>query len=233
MQGSTFKGMGMKKKRKKNKRKRAGGNKVITVIGPIASGKTTASKIIAQSLKLSLLDADLFEENPFLPNYIKDTPRWSFATELFFTIKRIKKLEVLPKMLKSSSVVVDSGLIMSHQIYTKNHLVQGTMTAAEWDFFSEIIGDYEKLLPPVNVVVELKAKPKTQKKRIKERGRSFEKHYTLEYLRSITDRIGEYTRSLDDVEETLLVSFDTDKDNAMVMPGKGRFIKTVRQALNA
>jgi deoxyadenosine/deoxycytidine kinase len=206
-------------------------NKVITVIGPISSGKTTASQLLAESLKLPLLDADLFEENPFLPNYIKDNSRWSFATELFFTIKRIKKLEVLPKMLTESSVVVDSGLIMSHQIYTKNHLVQGTMTASEWDFFSEIINDYQKRLPHVNVVVQLLAKPKTQIKRISDRGRSFEKHYTLEYLQSITDRIGEYTRSLDDIEETRLVTFDTDTDNALVMPGKGRFVKMVREAL--
>src|SRR5690242_2403029 len=119
----------------------------ITIIGPIGSGKTTASQVLADKLKLPLLDADLYEDNPFLPNYIENTPRWAFTTELFFTIARIKKLQIIKEMLKKSSVIVDSGLIMSHQVYTKNHLVMGTMTASEWDFFSRIIDDYKANLP--------------------------------------------------------------------------------------
>ena len=112
--------------------------KSVTIIGPIASGKTTASQLLSHELGLPLLDADLFEQNPFLPNYIEDNSRWSFATELFFTISRIKKLTKLKSMLAKSPVIVDSGLVMSHQVYTKNHLVQGTMTAAEWEFFNKI-----------------------------------------------------------------------------------------------
>ncbi len=166
-------------------------NKQITIIGPIASGKTTASQFLSKELNLPLLDADLFETNPFLPDYIQDTPRWAFTTELFFTIGRLKKLEVVKDLLKKSSVIVDSGLIMSHQVYTKNHLVQGTMTAAEWEFFTRIISDYQSNLPSPNIVIHLTASPVTQLKRIKSRGRSFESDYKIEYLESITDRLHE------------------------------------------
>jgi deoxyadenosine/deoxycytidine kinase len=61
----------------------------VTVVGPIASGKTTASQLLSNALNLPLLDADLFETNPFLPGYIEDNARWSFATELFFTLSRL------------------------------------------------------------------------------------------------------------------------------------------------
>ncbi|OGV91974.1 hypothetical protein A3A66_04600 [Microgenomates group bacterium RIFCSPLOWO2_01_FULL_46_13] len=206
-------------------------HKFITVIGPIGAGKTTASQMIAEKLKIPLVDADLFEQNPFLPNYITDNSRWSFATELFFTLRRIKKLAVLPKLMTQSSVVVDSGLIMSHHVYTKNHLVQGTMTAAEWDFFSEIVADYEKALPHPDIIVNLLADPKTQLKRIKDRGRSFEAGYTLEYLKQITDRIDEYVRSLDDIKDITLINFDTDKSNELYGNGQKKFLQLIRQAL--
>jgi deoxyadenosine/deoxycytidine kinase len=47
--------------------------------------------------------------------------------------------------------------------------------------------------------------------RIKARGRSFESGYTLEYLQSITDRLGEYAESLANIPETTLLTFDSEK----------------------
>lgn len=201
--------------------------KQITVIGPIGSGKTTASQLLSARLKLPLLDADLYEENPFLPSYIEDTPRWSFATELFFTLARIKKLRQIKAILRQSSVVVDSGLIMSHQVYTKNHLVLGTMTAAEWEFFTEIVEDYQGDLPAPNLIVHLTASPITQLKRIKARGRSFEAGYTLEYLQSITDRLGEYAESLANVPEVKLLTFDSEKHDLTKPSGQKELMSLV------
>ncbi len=189
----------------------AGIHHQVTVIGPIGSGKTTASQVLSEQLVLPLLDADLFEENPFLPSFIEDTPRWSFATELFFTIHRIKKLTNMASLLKKSSLIVDSGLIMSHQVYTKNHLVLGTMTASEWEFFTDIINDYKKTIPEPDIIVHITASPETQLKRIESRGRSFESGYTLEYLQSITDRLSEYAESLANVPEVKLLTFDSEK----------------------
>lgn len=203
----------------------------ITLIGPIGSGKTTASQILSEKLKLPLLDADLYEENPFLPAYIEDTPRWSFITELFFTLARIKKLQVVKDMLKKSSVIVDAGLIMSHQVYTKNHLVQGTMTAAEWEFFTRIIEDYQSDLPSPDIIIHLTASPETQLKRIKSRGRSFESGYTLDYLESITDRLVEYTESLANIAGTTLLTFDSEKYDLLKPLGQRELLSLVKSAL--
>lgn len=203
----------------------------VTVIGPIASGKTTASQILSKELGLPLLDADLYEDNPFLPSYIEDTPRWSFATELFFTIARIKKLSVISRMLKKSSVIVDSGLIMSHEVYTKNHLVQGTMTAAEWDFFTRIINDYKKALPAPDIVIHILASPKTQLKRIASRGRSFESGYTLEYLQSITERLTEYAASLENDKSVTYTSIDSEEVDLTDTKGVNQFVNTILSKL--
>lgn len=183
----------------------------VTVIGPIGSGKTTASQFLAKSLRCPLLDADLYETNPFLEGYIQDTPRWAFTTELFFTLARLDKLKQIKSTLKQSSVIVDSGLIMSHHVYTKNHLVQGTMTAAEWEFFTRIIGSYQSDLPSPDIVIYLTCSPQVQLARIKARGRSFESGYTLDYLQSITDRLSEYSDSLKGSQDTTLLTFDSEK----------------------
>ena len=204
--------------------------KSVTIIGPIASGKTTASQLLSHELGLPLLDADLFEQNPFLPNYIEDNSRWSFATELFFTISRIKKLTKLKSMLAKSPVIVDSGLVMSHQVYTKNHLVQGTMTAAEWEFFNRIVDDYRENIPSPSIVVSLLASPEVQLKRIESRGRSFESGYTLSYLSAITDRLGEYAESLAGTD-TLLLPFDTEQLDLTLPSSQQNLLSLVRPHL--
>jgi deoxyguanosine kinase len=205
--------------------------KQITVIGPIASGKTTAGALLAEHFNFPLIDADLFDENPFLPHYVKDTPRWSFATELFFTIQRIKKLKTLPQLLLKSHVVVDSGLIMSHQVYAKNHLVQGTMTAAEWEFFTSIVADYQHTVPMPDIVVYLKASPELQMKRILKRGRSFEADYQLEYLEQITDRLEEYAGALASLESVTFLPFSTETFDIATKKGADKLIEVVAEVL--
>jgi len=205
----------------------------VTLIGPIGSGKTTASQILAEKLGLPLLDADLYETNPFLPDYIANTPRWAFTTELFFTLARIKKLKVIKSMLQKSSVIVDSGLIMSHQVYTKNHLVQGTMTAAEWEFFTRIIGDYQSDLPAPDIVIHLTCSPTVQLQRIQARGRSFESGYTLEYLQSITDRLFEYSESLANIKETTLLTFDSQKYDLTKLSGQNALLSLLTPLLSS
>lgn len=199
---------------------------LITIIGPIASGKTTLSRLLSQELKLPLIDADLYDSNPFLPDYVQDIPRWAFTTELYFTLARLKKLSPLPKMLQKSSVIVDSGLIMSHHVYTRNHLVQGNMTEAEWDFFTRIITNYQKDLPQPNIIINLLAKPTTQLARIQARGRDFEKAYTLEYLTQITDRLTEYVSQLHQ-KKTHLITIDSDQVNILDPSAQQQLIQTL------
>lgn len=203
----------------------------VTLIGPIGSGKTTASQFLSKALNLPLLDADLYETNPFLPDYIQDTPRWAFTTELFFTIGRIQKLKVIKAMLQKSSVIVDSGLIMSSEVYTKNHLVQGTMTASEWEFFTRIVKDYKQSLPSPDIVIHLTCSPATQLSRIKSRGRSFESGYTLEYLQNITDRLGEYVESLANDPTTTLLTFDSEKYDLTKSSGQKELLSLLKTLL--
>lgn len=204
----------------------------IAVLGNIASGKTTASTLLAQKLKAELVDADLFEENPFLQMYVNDRPRWSFATELYFTKARLKKLAGLKKILQTSSVIVDSGLFMSAWVYARNHLKQGTMTAAEWQFYLDLTEDIKKnTYDDEDLVIILQAPPDTLLKRIKERGRDFEKAYDKKYLLELNDRLNELAEKLRS-EQRLILEFDAEKYDVRREKDANVFVKNVKQMLS-
>lgn len=201
----------------------------IAVLGNIASGKTTVSKYLAKELKAPLVDADLFEENPFLPMYVNDRPRWSFATELFFTKARLKKLASVKELLKKGSVIVDSGILMSCWIYARNHLKQGTMTASEWQFYLDLTEDIKKNSydGDEDLVVVLKAQPRVLLERIATRGRDFEKAYDQVYLYQLSDRLNELVEKLKS-EEKHVLEFDTGKYDMLTEPRNfKKFLKEV------
>jgi len=204
----------------------------LTVVGSIASGKTTAAKILAQSLQGHLVDADFFEENPFLPLYVKDMPRWAFASELYFTRLRLKKLREINKLINLQPVIVDAGLIMSTHVFCKNHLIQGTMTAAEWQFYLDLIDDLKTKIVNPDLVVYLKASPQVQFNRIKSRGRQFEKAYKIKYLNQLTDRLEELIETFQEDHQPYLV-FDAEKHNILKVSGKKALISQVKAAIKS
>lgn len=205
----------------------------IVILGNVASGKTTASQILVQSLKAHLVDADLFEENPFLPMYAQDRPRWAFANELYFTRARIKKLSEIRTLLKTSTVVVDSGMFMSVWVYAKNHLKQGTMSAAEWQFYLDLTSDMQKnAIDPEDLVIILKAPTEVLLKRIDVRGRDFEKAYDQQYLFQLGDRLDELAEKLRS-EQRKLLEFDAAKYDIRKEKDQKIFVKEVKKALKA
>lgn len=204
----------------------------LAVLGNIASGKTTVSHFLAKQLKASLVDADLFEENPFLQMYVEDRPRWSFATELYFTRARLKKLSNVRELIKKGNVIVDSGLLMSCWIYARNHLKQGTMTAAEWQFYLDLTEELRKnSYDDEDLVIILRAQPRVLLERIATRGRDFEKAYDQVYLYQLSDRLNELAEKLRS-EQKAVLEFDTAKYDMLENPKNFKFfLKQVKDKL--
>lgn len=203
----------------------------IAVIGGIAAGKTTATQVLAEGLKAEPI-LELFEENPFLPLFTQDKPRWSFATQLFFVRDRLRQLTKVKKLLRKSSVIIDAGMLMNTEVFTKNQLIQGYMTAAEWQFYLDLVENLKKDYVEPDLVVYLKCKPKTLLERIKARGREFEKHYDVTYLAQLVDRLEELTEKLTG-EGVPLIIFDAEKNNFTKPAGKRNLIKEIKRALKS
>ena len=63
----------------------------IVIAGNIGSGKTTLTKLLAQHYGWTPRFESV-ENNPYLSDYYKDIPRWSFNMEIFFLKQRFRDL---------------------------------------------------------------------------------------------------------------------------------------------
>jgi deoxyadenosine/deoxycytidine kinase len=168
---------------------------LITIVGNIGSGKSTAMPILLEALDASPVYADdLFQSvDPFAKAYLKDTPRWAFTNELWLTCERAKLLRAhlagQSEEAKKRHTVVDSGLLMSW-IYAHSHLLVGNITLDEWEFYLSLYEHFSEDVISDMVVVRLRYSVETLLKRIRQRGRDYElEFYTAEYLEQLESGI--------------------------------------------
>lgn len=204
-------------------------NNFISFIGGIGSGKTTAMELIAGGLGFKPIQ-EQYVKNPFLPLFYKNMKRWALHSQLFFLSEKIVQLLEIKEILKKYSVALDVDM---HQdmIFLEAQKERSIVSENEYVLLYKMYNSIEALLPKPDLIVYLKSDPRVLKKRIRGRGRSFEKNMTLAYLRSL---VGAQERWLENNRGKLsIVIIDSEKLNfANHNPHKQEFIEQIRKLLH-
>ncbi len=173
-------------------------NNIITIIGNVASGKTSAAPLIVEALGADFLDADtLFQtEDPFRELYLQNIKRWALTNELWLTMRRAELLEQAIALNSGKPLVIDSGLLMSW-VYTYSHLAVGNISQDEWELYEKVYTSVTKNVLSELTVIYLNYSMPTLLKRLQQRGRDYElAYYTPDYLLQLEMGLSELTRSL-------------------------------------
>lgn len=141
----------------------------ITVEGPIGVGKTSLSKVVAETFDYHLLK-EIVDENPFLGKFYENIDEWSFQTEMFFLCNRYKQLADIHQILEKQGPVVADYHIFKNLIFAKR-----TLQPSEYEKYEAIYKILTADMPKPNMVVYLHASIDMLMKRIAMRGREFEK----------------------------------------------------------
>jgi deoxyadenosine/deoxycytidine kinase len=171
-------------------------NFVIEILGNVASGKTTISRQIARMSSLAYVNWDVYTKNPFLQRYVKNPRRWAFSTELSFSFERSKKVAQILKQMESEPLVLDSGFDMGMYVYAKAGYKDGDMNEEEWKLLTDI---HQKLIihaPRIDAAIFMDVPIEVLMKRMWERGREHEQHYSRKYIEGTQQRIEEYKNDM-------------------------------------
>lgn len=170
--------------------------KIIEILGNVASGKTTTSLNIPKVSNFHYVDIDIYAQNPFLEDYVKDPKRWTFTSDLFFSFERSKQIELVAEAIGQNPVVLDSGFDMGMAVYAKSCFRQNKMTANEWTFFQNLHKSLMKDVPPLYTSIFIEVPIEILMSRIRKRGRFHEQDYTKEYLIQLQEGLDEYRENL-------------------------------------
>lgn len=150
--------------------------KHIAIEGPIGVGKTSLAERIADEFGGRLV-REKFEENPFLPDFYRDPTRHAFATQIFFLLQRFKQLSELRTADLFHDVIITDYIFEKDKIFAYI-----TLSEAELRLYEDVEHNLEADVPKPDLVIYLQAAPDVLMRRIKTRGRSYEKRIDEVYL---------------------------------------------------
>ena len=181
----------------------------IAFAGPIGSGKTTLSQIIAEALGAVFVPEKINPEaNPFLErfyaekSYQRDAEKsgqqtlinqpyplatWSMATELSFLCQRVDLMRDINALLATGRSVVSDWVPAQNLVFS-----QLTLTEDEFRLYESL---YVRLLDSVrnpDLIVCLEADLDTLIARIKKRGREMETELAADYLKALSRGYGRW-----------------------------------------
>jgi deoxyadenosine/deoxycytidine kinase len=156
--------------------------KYIAVAGNIGVGKSTLVKMLCNQMGWDPFYEPV-TENPYLADFYRDMPAWSFHSQIFFLTHRLRSHFKLAQ--HPNSVVQDRSVYEDAEIFAQNLYRQGHIQDRDFQTYRELYETAVQFLPPPDLVIYLRASVPTLLHRISSRGREYERTITPEYLESL------------------------------------------------
>jgi deoxyadenosine/deoxycytidine kinase len=157
----------------------------IGIAGNIGSGKTTLTRKLAGHYGWTpKYESVTF--NPYLEDYYKDIPRWSYNLETYFLAQRFK--DVL-EISKSKDVIIqDRTIFEGVYIFVANNLELGNLSERDYDTYMQLFNLMMSMVNLPDLLIYLKSSVPHLVSQIQKRGRDYEQSISLEYLGGLNRR---------------------------------------------
>ncbi len=153
--------------------------KFIAVAGNIGVGKSTLVQLLCARLSWEPFYEPV-TENPYLADFYRDMPSWSFHSQVFFLSHRLR----IHKDLLSypGSVVQDRSVYEDAEVFAQNLYLQGFFSERDYQTYRALYQTLCEFLPPPDLLIYLRSSVPTLQARISLRGRAYERTIATDYL---------------------------------------------------
>lgn len=164
----------------------------IGVAGNIGSGKTTLTRLLAEHYGWTP-KYEAVTYNPYLEDYYRDIPRWSYNLETYFLAQRFK--DVL-EISKSEDVIIqDRTILEGVHIFVANNFELGNLSKRDYDTYMQLFNLMMSMVRLPDLLIYLRASVPHLVEGIRKRGRDYEQSISLEYLGGLNRRYEEWIAS--------------------------------------
>lgn len=157
----------------------------IGIAGNIGCGKTTLTRMLAEHYGWT----PKFESvtyNPYLEDYYKDIPRWSYNLETYFLAQRFK--DVLEIARSSEVIVQDRTLAEGVYIFVANNYAMGNLSERDYATYMDLFNVMTAMVKEPDLLIYLKSSVPHLVSQIQKRGRDYEQSMSLDYLKGLNER---------------------------------------------
>ncbi len=157
----------------------------IGIAGNIGSGKTTLTRKLAAYYGWTPR-YEAVTYNPYLEDYYKDIPRWSYNLETYFLAQRFQDLL---EISKSEDVIIqDRTILEGVEIFVANNHALGNLSDRDYDTYMQLFHLMMSMVNPPDLLIYLRCGVPHLVEQIQKRGREYEQSMNLEYLAGLNER---------------------------------------------
>ena len=157
----------------------------IGVAGNIGSGKTTLTRLLSEHYGWTPR-YEAVTYNPFLEDYYKDIPRWSFNLEVYFLTQRLK--DILAIAESEGTVIQDRTIFEGVYVFVANNYAMGNLSQRDFDAYMDLFNVVMKMVRMPDLLIYLRSSIPHLVGHIQQRGREYEQSMSLEYLTGLNER---------------------------------------------
>ena len=176
----------------------------IGIAGNIGSGKTTLTKMLASHYGW-IPKFESVALNPYLEDYYKDIPRWSFNLEVYFLTQRMK--DILDIAEVEGTVVQDRTIFEGVYVFTANNYDMGNISRRDFDAYMDLFEVMKRTVKVPDLLIYLKSSIPHLVGQIEKRGREYEQSISLDYLEGLNLR---YDKFIDSQYHGDVLTIDVD-----------------------
>jgi len=157
----------------------------IGIAGNIGSGKTTLTRKLAEQYGWTP-KYEAVTYNPYLEDYYKDIPRWSYNLETYFLAQRFQ--DVLEIARSRDVIIQDRTLFEGVEIFVANNHDLGNLSDRDYDTYMQLFRLMMSMVNPPDLLIYLRCSVPHLVEQIRKRGRDYEQSMSLEYLSGLNER---------------------------------------------
>ena len=189
----------------------------IVVEGPIGAGKTSLARQLAEHLDCDML-LEQPEDNPFLPRFYDDMPRFALPTQLTFLFQRADQLRHLAQLDLFHRPTVSDFLLDKDPLFARLNLSDD-----EYLLYEKVFRHLKPQTASPDLVIYLQAPVDTLLARVRMRGVTFEQSIPDEYLARLADA---YARFFYQYEDAPLLIINSERLNFVDNPAHFKMLLT-------
>ncbi|HEU4522736.1 MAG TPA: deoxynucleoside kinase [Thermoanaerobaculia bacterium] len=193
----------------------------IAIEGPIGVGKRSLTALLAKRFRGTKVLEDV--ESPFIEDFYKDKRGAAFRTELYFLLSRYDQQRALSQRDLFTELVVANYTFAKSKIFA--YL---TLDDSELMIYNRLYDLLYETVPKPDLVIYLQASLDTLTRRIKKRGRAYERSISSSYLQELSEAYSHYFYRYD--ETPLLVVNTNDIDFVNTPEHFDQLVEQVRNA---
>ena len=157
----------------------------IGVAGNIGCGKTTLTKMLADHYGW-IPKYESVTYNPYLEDYYKDIPRWSYNLETYFLAQRFR--DTLEIANSKEVIIQDRTILEGVFIFVANNRDLGNLSQRDYDTYMQLFDLMMSMVKLPDLLIYIRSSIPRLVSQIQKRGREYEQSISLEYLTGLNNR---------------------------------------------